>query len=158
MKIVKEYFNVKSLEEISKPEKGDSFFYIIRIHQERKRWLKIGTAKNVVNRFKYYEYKIDEIFYIAEIEGEKDNLKYEIYYRNRLTVERKGFRFVKNDRFTYFSIPSDLFDLIREYNKDILMKDISKLFNIFVLDYAFNIKKKPKRDFENFYNFCVSHS
>ena len=157
MNIVKEYFNVKDFNSISKPTKGNSFFYIIRIHQGRKRWLKIGTAKNIISRFKYYEYNIDEIFYIAEIEGEKDNLKYETYYRNRLTVEKKGLHFVKNDRFSYFIIPCDLFELIQEYNKDLLTKDVSKLFNIFVLDYAFNIKKKKKRDFESFYNFCVTH-
>lgn len=158
MNIVKEYFNVKDFNSISKPTKGNSFFYIIRIHQGRKRWLKIGTAKNIISRFKYYEYNIDEIFYIAEIEGEKDNLKYETYYRNRLTVEKKGLHFVKNDRFSYFIIPCDLFELIQEYNKDLLTKDISKLFNIFNLDWFFNQKKAKKGDFQRFYNLCIECS
>lgn len=97
--------------------KNTSWFYIIRIHSTKThiRYIKIGTTElTIANRFskyKYADYVIDEIYFIAELDGKKTCYEVEDYFRKAWT-EVKGFAFQRNDRFRYFNVPSDFMDLI----------------------------------------------
>lgn len=92
--------------------KNNGIFYYILLQERgtRRRYLKIGTSERGIQRFSdkdYKKYSFKKILYIAEFDN-----KTEIYNMEDLNKSilrnTKGLKWHKNDRFTYFLLPTFL--------------------------------------------------
>lgn len=101
MIVYKAYFNPSTIY-FRRSCRTSDYFYIIKCHKGRRRYIKIGTTeRTIAARFNRYEYDIDEVLFVAEV---KDCYKWEDTVRELLKGV-KGFSFQRNDRFKYFQIP-----------------------------------------------------
>ena len=99
----------------SKGQQKTAFFYVILLQEERTRYLKVGTTtKTPLSRFNmkdYKKYSFIKPIYIAEVSstkgGEQGALHIEDLTKGALR-EMKGFNHIKNDRFTYFQLPTTI--------------------------------------------------
>ena len=113
------YFQNSTIVPKRKKSYHPNYFYILRCHKGKKRFLKVGTTSQTLHqRFKNYPYIIDEIYCIIEC-----------FHGIELALEKscqqewkklKGLNYTPKDRFTYFAI-----------NKEQIKKLISQQIKIF---------------------------
>ena len=114
--IVKEWNLPNPKARFIRTDKNNPLFYVVLLQKEHKRFLKIGTAENGIGaRFgqkDYKQYSHKKILYVAELQATKKDKKNVCYHIETLTrgllFEQKGLRYVPNDRFTFFNLPSEL--------------------------------------------------
>lgn len=103
-------------EKFIRTSESNPYFYILILQAGRKRFLKVGTSENNIRyrlaKADYKKYSSMKILFVAELLSNKEDRKNVCYHVEDLTRsairEMKGFRFVKNDRFTYFQLPAQL--------------------------------------------------
>lgn len=99
----------------TKGQQKTAFFYVILLQEEHTRYLKVGTTtKTPLSRFNmqdYKKYNFLKPIYVAEVSstkgGEQGVLHIEDLTKGALR-EMKGFNHIKNDRFTYFQLPTTI--------------------------------------------------
>lgn len=93
-----------------------NYFYVIRIHRGKERYLKVGiTSQSPKKRFSGYRqsgYTIDEVYFICECQNNNEKI-IEAYCQARWG-QLPGLTFHEKDRFTYFSIPENLEQIVKE--------------------------------------------
>lgn len=129
IEIVKEWLLPTHLtrKDFKQTDKNNPMFYVVAIQKGRERYLKIGTAENGISpRFiqaDYKKYSTIKFLYVAELKAtEKDgkNVCYHIEDLTRSALrEMKGLTFVRNDRFKYFQLPTEipLYTSLNNYTK-----------------------------------------
>lgn len=114
--VVKEWIKPTPGTRFVRKNKDNTFFYIVILQKGRQRYLKIGTTeKGIGARFSsedYKKYSNIKFLWVAEVACDKKHNSDACYHIEDLTRsairEMKGFTFVKNDRFQYFQLPSEL--------------------------------------------------
>jgi hypothetical protein len=116
VEIVKDWRLPSADESFKRTTNENPLFYVVLLQMGRIRFLKIGTAENgIKSRFRatdYKKYSFIKLLYVAELKATEKDQKNVCYHVEDLTRsalrEMKGFTFVKNDRFKYFSLPNEI--------------------------------------------------
>ena len=113
--VLKEYWGTEKVNR-RKHKEDIYYFYIILIHKDRKRYLKVGTTSQTPHqRFKQYKnnnYIFDKVLYICEC-TDCEEVKFERHCQKHWG-KIKGLHHIPFDRFSYFQVPNNLVDLINE--------------------------------------------
>ena len=116
VEIVKEWRLPCEGQRYRRTDPNNPLFYVVQLQIGRMRYLKIGTAENGIGaRFggkDYQKYSTIKILYVAECKATEKDHKNVCYHIEDLTRsalrEMKGLTFVRNDRFKYFQLPSEI--------------------------------------------------
>ena len=114
--VIKEWNKPSEGTRFVRTNKENPFFYIVLLQDGRQRYLKVGTTENGIGaRFSskdYKKYSHIKFLWVAEVACDKPQNTDACYHVEDLTRsairELKGFTFVKNDRFQFFQLPSEL--------------------------------------------------
>lgn len=117
--VLKETYKPTREEIKAKAHADSSIFYILILQKGRQRYLKIGTTtKTLAQRLSnqdYKKYTNIKVLYVAELTSEYKDLrrrKHACLHVEDLTRsairEMKGFTYIENDRFQYFTLPEYL--------------------------------------------------
>ena len=116
VKVVKEWKKPEHGTRFVRADKENPFFYIVLLQKGRQRYLKVGTTERTIGaRFSakdYKEYSNIKFLWVAEVTCDSKHITDACYHIEDLTRsairEMKGFTFVKNDRFQFFQLPTEL--------------------------------------------------
>lgn len=144
VEIVKEWLLPSKETRFRRTDKGNPFFYVVQLQTGRTRYLKIGTAENGIGtRFcgqDYKKYSTIKFLYVAELQATKKDGKNVCYHIEDLTRsalrEMKGLTFVRNDRFKYFQLPTEipLYTSLNNYTKIPLVENKGNFLCILPID------------------------
>ena len=116
VEIVRDWRLPKEGQRYRRTDPNNPLFYVTLLQKGRHRYLKIGTAENGIGaRFggkDYQKYSTIKILYVAECKAPEKDHKNVCYHIEDLTRsalrEMKGLTFVRNDRFKYFQLPTEI--------------------------------------------------